>query len=283
MVGKGGRWNLRIAGLQIWRRLGWVMVGIVLMAGTIRAEPVAVRYKEGLIRGFLSLSTLEGKTIAGGELSQSGHDGKITTRLTFHFRDGSLHDEVAEFSQEGQFRLVSYHLVQKGPSFPIPTDVTIDTGSNRVKVRYTDEDGKEQVETSDDELPADLANGLVLILVKNIEPGSGETVVSMLASTPGPQMVDLKITTAGKEPFTAAGVRYEATHYVVNVELGPIKGLLAKLLGKYPPDSHVWVVNGESPGFVKAERPFYVGGPPWRIELAGASWPRKDKAEGQTK
>jgi hypothetical protein len=61
-------------------------------------------------------------------------------------------------------------------------------------------------------------------------------------------------------------------HYVVKVDIGGLKGLLAKFAGKQPPDHHVWVVGGDSPGFVKAEGPLYLGGPPWRIELTGPLW-----------
>lgn len=41
-----------------------------------------------------------------------------------------------------------------------------------------------------------------------------------------------------------------------------------------PPDSHVWILGGEAPAFVKSEQPLYFGGPVWRIELASPSWPR---------
>jgi len=145
---------------------------------------------------------------------------------------------------------------------------------DRVRVRYTDEDGKEKVETEQKRMPADISNGMVMTLAKNIAPGTQETIVSMVGATPKPQLVQLKITPLGKEPFSAGGLSHEAIHYVVKVEIGGVTGLLAKLLGKNPPDHHVWIVGGESPGFVKAEGPLYLGGPAWRIELASPVWPR---------
>jgi len=36
----------------------------------------------------------------------------------------------------------------------------------------------------------------------------------------------------------------------------------------------VWILGGDAPAFVKAEQPFYAGGPVWRVELASPSWPR---------
>ena len=56
------------------------------------------------------------------------------------------------------------------------------------------------------------------------------------------------------------------------VDIGGLSGLLAPLLGKQPPDSHVWILGGEAPAFVKAEQPLYLGGPVWRIELVSPVW-----------
>ena len=71
----------------------------------------------------------------------------------------------------------------------------------------------------------------------------------------------LAITVAGDESFSTGGAGRKATHYVLKVEIGGIAGLLAPLLGKQPPDSHVWILGGEAPAFVKSEQPLYMGGP----------------------
>ena len=44
----------------------------------------------------------------------------MTARLVFRFKDGSLSDETAVYSQRGRFRLLTDHVVQKGPSFSKP-------------------------------------------------------------------------------------------------------------------------------------------------------------------
>jgi hypothetical protein len=255
------------------RWAGAVLAAMLLVTGVpSAAEPVAVRETEGLVRGFLVLRTLEGETLAGGTLRQVSRKGQVTSQVAFQFHDGSLHEETAVFTQRRQFRLVSYRLVQKGPAFDTPMDVSIDAPAGRVKVRYTDEDGEEQVATEKMDLPEDLANGLVFTLLKNIDPEAPETTVSMLGMTPQPRLVKLKIAPAGEEQFSAGGVAQRAIHYVVKVEIGGLTGLVATLLGKNPPDHHVWIAGGEAPGFVKAEGPLYLGGPAWRIELASPRW-----------
>jgi hypothetical protein len=85
--------------------------------------------------------------------------------------------------------------------------------------------------------------------------------------------VRLAITPQGEDPFSIGGSTRKATHYVVKVEIGVAAGLVTTLLGKQPPDTHVWILGGEAPAFVKSEGPLYLGGPIWRIELASPMWP----------
>ena len=245
---------------------------LLILAGMLSVEPmsaapVAVRYKEGLLHGFLVLSTLDGTPLAEGDLTQVLHGNQITSRLIFRFKDGSRQEETAVFSQRHYFRLVGYHLVQKGPVFPHPTEITIAPSSGQVTVNYTDDDGKEKSVSERMKLPPDLANGIVLVLLKNLLPDPAPLEVSMVVPTPKPRLVKLAISTPGKEPFSLAGASREAQHFVIKIQIGGIAGLVAPLLGKQPPDSNLWVEGGESPTFVKSETISYLGGPIWRVEL----------------
>jgi hypothetical protein len=229
-----------------------------------------------LVHGFLSLRTLDGTPLADGDLIQTSRGDRVTTRLVFHFKDGSIHDETAVYSQRQRFRLITNHLVQKGPSFPQPLDMSIDGSSGLVTVRYVD-DGKPKVETERIEVPPDLANGVILTVLKNVS-GAPPKTISLVAATPKPRLVKLGITAAGDEPFATGGAARKAIHYVLKVEIGGISGLLAPLVGKQPPDSHVWILAGEAPAFVKSEQPLFLGGPVWRIELVCPVWPRTGPA-----
>jgi hypothetical protein len=60
---------------------------------------------------------------------------------------------------------------------------------------------------------------------------------------------------------------------VVKVHVPGVTGAVASLLGKIPPDSHVWVLPGEAPTFVKAELTLFAGGPVWRLEQLSPVWP----------
>ncbi|HEY3619080.1 MAG TPA: hypothetical protein VGK96_19890 [Candidatus Sulfotelmatobacter sp.] len=256
-----------------------MILASILFGASASAAPVPVRYKEGLLHGFLVLSTLDGDRLAEGDLTEVPHGNRITSRLIFRFKDGSRQEETVIFSQHRYFRIVSYHLVQKGPAFPHATEVSIEPSTGQTTVRYTDSDGTEKTESERLKLPPDLANGLVLTVLKNLPPDSPPIELSMVVPTPKPRLVKLKISTPVKDPFYLAGVQREAQHYVIKVEIGGIAGLVAPLLGKQPPDGHIWIEGGESPTFVKSESISFLGGPVWRVELVAPTWPKAAPAE----
>ena len=240
----------------------------------LSAEPVTVRYREGTLHGFLVMRTLEGATIANGDLVQIPHGDRITARLIYHFKDGSLDDETTVYSQRDVFRLISDHHLQRGPSFSQSVDVSLETSTGQVTVRFTDKDGKERVTTDHFDFPADLANGLVTTLLKNIRPDVPQTTVSYLTAAPKPLLIKLEISPGGKDRFSIGGSYRTATRYVVKIQIGGILGLLAPVTGQQPPDILVWMLGGEAPTFLKLEGPAYEGGPVWRTELASPVWPR---------
>jgi hypothetical protein len=252
-----------------------VAMSTLLLANAASAQPVAVRYLEGHVHGFLSLRSAAGDVLASGDLTQEIHDDRVTSRLVFHFKDGSVHDETFVFSQRGQFQLISEHLIQKGPAFPRPLEMTIDSPSKQVEVRYEDERGKQQVEKERMDLPADLANGLLIVLLKNLQSEALPATLSFVAATPKPRLVKLRVIAAGTDPFALAGSARKAVHYLLKVDIGGLAGVLAPLIGKQPPDSHVWILEGEAPAFVRSQAPMFMDGPLWRTDLVSPVWPRE--------
>jgi hypothetical protein len=253
------------------RLAGAFLSALLAIDAVAGAAPVKVQYPEGSVHGYLALRSLDGQIIAAGDLNQTIRSGQLTCRLVYRFKDGSIDDESAVFTQNGHFRLVRDHLVQKGPSFPKPTDVTVEAKTGVVTVRYV-EDGKLKVTTSHMELPEDLSNGILLVLVKNISSRNTETTLSYLAATPKPRIVHLSIKEDGTDIFSSAGIRSTAQRYRIHVDLGGIAGLIAPMIGKEPADSLAWVSAKEVPAFIKSESPLYLGGPLLRTELVGPVW-----------
>ena len=142
-------------------------------------------------------------------------------------------------------------------------------------MNYTDDKGKEKSENENLKLPPDLANGMVLTMLKNFQTIHED--LSYVVATPKPRIVKLEASPRGSEPFTILGSRREALHFAIKVDIGDLAGLMAPFLGKQPPDNHVWISRGDAPTFVKSVTLSYMAGPIWRTELASPVWPQKGR------
>ena len=226
------------------------------------AEPVSVRYAEGVTRGFPVLRDVSGAKLAQGELLQVARGPRVESRLTFRFADGSFYDEQVVFSQGDVFRLLFYRITQRGPSFPETMDARVDRESERFEVRHRpDGDSPEEVLSGRFTFPDDVYNGMLTTLLKNLEPGQSQT-VQIVAFTPKPRLVKMLLTPVAEDPMSVGTWPLRATRYHMKPQLG----LFASLLVTDIPDIKCWVVGGDAPGFLKFEGPLYFMGPIWRIE-----------------
>ena len=226
------------------------------------AEPVAVRYTEGVARGFPVLRSAAGEKLAQGELSQVARGDRVDSRLVFRFNDGSYYDEQVIFSQRGTFTLESYRLVQRGPSFPETLDASFDREAGSYLVRYrADEDSPEETLKGRFSLPPDAYNGMLTMLLKNLPAGASQ-VVQIVAFTPKPQLVKMLLAPVAEERVVVGEWPLTAMRYAIKPQLG----LFASLLVSDLPDVKCWLVKGDAPGFLRFEGPLYFLGPIWRIE-----------------
>lgn len=164
-------------------------VASLLWSAAVHAAPVAVRVRECAAHGFVDF--FDGDTrIANGELIQFRRgQGRLENRLTIAFEDGSLHEETLTFSQKRFFRLHTYHLVQRGPSFPESVDVSFDD-TGRYQARVTKPGREEETHDGHVDVPADVYNGLASTLLKNLAPGE-TAAVHTLAFTPKPRLLEV--------------------------------------------------------------------------------------------
>jgi len=244
-------------------------LGFVL-AVAAHAEPIKVQHPQGSAHGFVEVTTLEGKRIGIGDLLQRMRGNVITSRLVIHFFDGSLDDETTVYSQNGTFRFISDHHIQRGPSYPQPLDVSVD--ARRGVVSSTAPDG--QITDVHFKMPADVYNGMASTLLMNVDPHTPQTKVAVVVAAAKPRLIHLSMKSAGEVSFTLGGTTRKATDFEVHVELGGLAGVVAPLIGKEPPDYHLLLVTGEDPAFIREQGPLYVGGPVWRIQQISAVIPQ---------
>ena len=240
----------------------------VLWVTALDAAPVRVRFPEGITRGFLAIRTPQGERIGHGELTQKPRGDEVDSRLRLQFKDGSVHDETTTFSQRGVFRLEAYRLTQRGPSFP-GAEISFDRKSGRYQAKTREKaDAPEETASGEFDMPADLANGMALTLLKNLAPGEKAT-AQLAAFMPKPRLLRVDLSQEGEDRIVFAGDPKQALRYLVNLEIGGVTGLVASMIGKNPPDLRYWLARGEIPAFVRFEGAMFLNGPVWRIEMAG--------------
>jgi hypothetical protein len=235
------------------------------------AEAIPAKFKQGSMHAFLLLKS-KGEVIAVGDLVQIARGTMVHSRLFFRFRDGSIDDDRTVFLQRKMLQLVSDHHIQNGPSFPKPLDLLIDVPSGTTKSWGT-VNGQRQAKEEHMEMPTDLADGLMPVVMVNMPPRMRETKVSYLVGSPELRLVKLSIQPEGQEHFLIAGMKRPAHRYKVHVEIGGIAGLIAPMIGKQPADLHIWLADGDMPAFIKMEGPLYEGGPIWTMEPTSPAWP----------
>jgi hypothetical protein len=248
------------------------LVTVVLLPQRGAATPVAVRFVEGVSHGFLVLHTVNGVLIASGDLLQVRRGGEVESRMVFRFKDGSVFDETVVFTQQRVFTMQSYRLLRRGPAFTEDTEISLErtSGKYRVKTKAR-KDGREEQLDGTLELPPDVYNGMVATVAKNLPKGASER-VHIVAFTPTPRLIQLELAPAGDHKVMIGNFAKTATHYVFKPLLGSWLKLFATLLGRVPPDYHVWILTEEVPAFVRFEGPLYMTGPIWRIDLTSPRW-----------
>jgi hypothetical protein len=254
---------------------GWIASIVLagsLVGAPVAAAPVKVVHPEGPSRGFVSLSDLAGKVLAHGELTQWLERGEVVSRLAFDFDDGSVYDEIVRFSQKPVFRILSYQLVQKGPSFPEASEVRFERSGKYEARLESKKDGVRRAKGKMD-LPEDVSNGMTSTLLKNLPRGASAT-THLVSFDPEPIVLEFHLTPEGTDPFWVGKQERKATRFLAKPKVTGLTGVLATVVGKQPEPIRMWIAQGKAPVLVRFEGSFYVEGPDWRVEMAAPTWKR---------
>lgn len=238
------------------------------------AEQIPVKHLQRPMHSFMQARSQAGETIARVEFSQEAQGNQVTMHLTYRFADGSIDDETTTYTQQGTFRLVRDHHVQKGPFFSKPFDFAVEAANGMATTRTRDKQGNVHVESEHVDLPDDLANGFVGTLLINVAQNTKPFRVGILAPVGGGRLIRILISPEGERPFQMAGYSVTATVFRIHPELGGIVGLIAQLIGVQPKDVMVWVLEGEHPAVVRIVGQLGGYGPVVSSELEGTSFER---------
>jgi len=254
-------------------RSGWwvrsVLVtisGLALLAPSrAGAAPVEVRFLEGVTRGFLVLRSTTGQIMAQGDLIQTAHPDRVESRMVFRFKDGSFYEERVTFSQQHVFSLLSYRLIEKGPSFPEPMDVSFERAQGRYRVTSTKK-GHEKTSSGTLDLPPDVYNGMIVMILRNL-PARRTEMVHVVAFTPTPRVIQAELEPAGDQTLQLGEQEAHATRFTITPKLGMLLRLAAGVLGKRPSSYECLIWTKDVPAFVRCDGPLRLNGPVYRFEL----------------
>ena len=249
---------------------GLLAMAVLGTSYSTQGQELKLRYRTGSEHGFVILRDTAGAILGSGELTQVPSRHRITLHVVLHFRDGSIDDETTLYSQGETIRLISDRHIQNGKSFPHPCDVMIDVPGQQVSFRDLSK-STEEAKTEHMDLPPDLANGVLMPLIQNMQANT-PIEVSYIGLSPKPRLVKLAIAKGGEDHFTVGGRSYKAAKYDVKVHIGGVAGVVAPIIGKQPPDTHVWVTESRVPAVIRLDSALYTEGPIWSVQFASPVW-----------
>ena len=248
------------------------LLAIALCRPAAHAEQITVKHVQLPMHRFMVARSEAGQIIANVEFSQAVQSDQVTMDVIYRFVDGSIDDEETTYTQQGSFRLVRNHHIQKGPFFTKPVDFTVEAATGLVTSRTIEKNGKMHVESKHINLPDDLANGFVGTLLLNVPHNTAPFRVGMLAPVGGGRLIRLLISPEEEQTVQLSGRSLKATVFRVHPELGGIVSVIARLLGILPKDVMVWVLEGEEPAVAVVVGQLGGSGPVVSADLVGTSF-----------
>jgi hypothetical protein len=177
------------------------------------------------------------------------------------------------YTQSRHFVMQHYRLIQKGPAFLKDGEYELDRARANYRTRVRDrEKSKDDSSQGSVDLPLDTYNGMVMLIVKNFEHNTPET-VHYVAFTPQPRVIELEYTPLTQDKVAPAELPGTLIRYRLHPKLGTMLKVMSALTGRTPPDMYAWVIGETVPAFVRFEGPLQMGGPAWIIETTA---PRKE-------
>jgi hypothetical protein len=244
----------------------------ITLGTAAQAEQISVKHIQLSRHSSMVARSETGKIIARVEFTQDVQGDEVTMRLTYHFADGSIDDETTTYRQQGTFRLVRNHHMQKGPFFAKPVDFAVEAATGIATSRTEDKNGKIHVESEHIDLPDDLANGFVGTLLLNVPHNTTPFRVGILTPFSGGRLIRILISPEGEQPFHKTGQTLKATVFRIHPELGGILGVIATLFGLQPKDVMVWVLEGKEPAVERIVGQLGGYGPVLSSEREGTSF-----------
>jgi hypothetical protein len=227
-----------------------LLLFLLLLCGP--AQAVEVTHPEGNLRGFPIISE-KGHRVAIGFVAQWLDGDRLKCDTRYDFEDGRISDEKVTLRQKPELIQDSWFWEERKDGRVLRRiHVDFETGmANAMKL----EKGKPKTWTAKLKIhPGQtFAGSGVSYAIKNLRDRlvAGHPVtLSVVAYTPKPRMVDVRIRHAGREPLHFVGRDLLADRFVLHPEVSWLVQLIA-----HPPDNYYWLYKDDPAGFLQFQGP----------------------------
>jgi hypothetical protein len=227
------------------------VVAFTLLAAS--AEALELRWPEGSLRGFPTITDLNGRTLAEGRHAQWEEQGLLHVKASYDFLDGRDIEETAAFRQ-GEALTQERWAWEERRGGELLRAFSVDFQSGEATAFKRD---GEKVKRWTKRLPIDrprafAGTGFVLAvrnLAHRLAEGE-EVVLQAIAFTPKPRVVDVGVRQEGQGPLKTAGRSLPAMHVSLRPKLPWVVDLFIQA-----PGTDMWLFAPPPPAFLRAQGP----------------------------
>ena len=259
------------------------LAGLLVTFAAMPALPVELRYPQGDLHGFPSMSDDKGNLIADGELTQKQEGDRLLVHAVWRFKDGRVAEEDDVLLMRPELSQESFLWVERrGKDELRRAEVDFRTGKASVSHR---ENGKRKTWDEKLDLPRGKAfTGYSTALAASqlrdaLSDKDARRTLTFVAFTPKPRTVELEISRAPGSRIRAAGRELPADRYTLHPKIPfPLS------IAAHAPDSYLWFTHASPPGLLRAEQNLLEKDDPRiRIDVipSGAALPRPAARKGK--
>ena len=229
------------------------LVALLLVLTAMPALAVELRYPQGDLHGFPSMSDESGKLIADGELTQKRKGDRLFVHAVWRFKDGRVAEEDDVLRTRPELSQESFRWVERrGKEELRRAQVDFRTGKASFSRR---EDGKPKTWEEELDLPRGKAfTGYATALAASqlrdaLSEKDARRSLTFVAFTPKPRTVELEIARAPGARIRAAGRELSADLFTLHPKIPFPLSIVANA-----PDSHLWFTHASPPALLRAEQ-----------------------------
>ena len=220
---------------------------------SLPTQGVALRYPQGDLHGFPSMSDASGKLIADGELIQKLKGDRLDVHAVWRFKDGRIAVEDDQLRLKPELRQDGFRWVERRGDKELRR-IVVDFRSGKATVTHF-RDGEPETWNEKLDLPAGKAftgysTALAVSQLRDeLADKEARRELTFVAFTPKPRTVSLEISRTQGVRIRAAGRELAADLFTLHPKLPFPISLFAGAK-----DAHLWFTHSAPPALLRAEQ-----------------------------